>query len=233
MRASTFAAFLLVATSLRLSADVVVSATGSGYFTEADSGGIDLTVNPDGSVTINNEQDFSGGFSADFNAPSFGSAGGTGQLMLPSLPDDAIINWETLTFSASATTVGGPGFSSLTVGPQGPINITSVSLDTCTGTCTWNTASGTVPITLPLPIGGDATAYGLSVSGTDGGGLVYTVPSTPGEYFGDENIEVLANWEIDVDYSEAPEPGFIAPVALGMIAFIAVKGRKRLQRVTS
>jgi hypothetical protein len=228
MRAATFVAFLVVSTSLPLSADIV-GVQGGGHFDEADTGGIELTVNQNGSVTINIEQDFNGSFGFDFVSGFFGFAGQSFAPALPPLPNGATINSESLSFSVGATLLPIIDPSFLNPSPQGPIQITSVSLGNC-NSCTWSAPfASSYPVDLVL----GAPQYDLIVSGDDGGGLLYNVPLDPGEYIAGANIMVDASWEIDVDYSVAPEPRTIGLIALGMIVFIAIKARQRLQALGS
>ena len=217
---------------LPLAADVV-NATQFDFFSEAGTGVVYFTVNPDGSL--------SGGPCVQgslcgivTSAPLNWDLGVTGQccfpegnlsaLDFPALPPGSTINSATFSWSAGAGL--GPSFpGNADFDVQGSLGLQSVN-----GPCGLLVVSSNAGMCSFTPGSTGETFYYPDFSGGAGAALVAEIPIEPGFYSGGANVIATATFTITEDYSTTPEPrtyGFL--VGLGLVGLFAIRSRARLQ----
>ena len=235
-----FYSLAAVSMALPLHADIV-SVSGFGVFEEAAYGNVDFTVNPDGSVTVNNSfsTPLPTSYSFDFTEGSFGPAGGVDPVYLHALPPGSTINSATINFSVgTGVDASFPGDFEVGAGVQGNPTITSVSLlaydsgvpvSPCAGVCTWTSPfAASYPITLNSTLLDGETLLDLNVAAADSGQITYNALGLdPGEYDAGVNLTMNESYTITVDYSTTPEPRMTVLIALAVIALIAIRARNR------
>jgi len=218
-------------TPLPLTADIA-SVSGNAYFSFADSGDIQYTVNPDGSVQVTGGDPFSGSwfFYAGQCAPRLCDLG----VFSPSLPDGSIINSATFSFDVSVNPYLNVGNgAAATVDGSAVLTAFTVTDITSPG-CSFTGSAGPllgVEYTfsfLPCTTAGDL--YVPNFFGTDTFTLTPTRPPSwfPGSsYYAGYNAFASADYTVTEDYTPpVPEPGtYGVVVGLIMVGLVGIRFR--------
>jgi hypothetical protein len=239
MQKALFFAIVILGLGGRSGFADIASVSGTASVAEADGAGVDLEVNPDGSVTYLALNQFTGMWLIP-SGGGFPQLNNTG-VIIPSLPPGSTINSATFTIDSSG---GGAVFNvgsafgfDTTVTGDGSSSIPVTSLSDQTNGCSFGSPitgfnQNFWPLGAPalsfsfMPCSTGETLYVPTFYGDDDLLLQWTVPSDPGYYSSDYNVSVSVDYTISVDYTVAPEPRTYALlVGLGLVAILVSKKR--------
>lgn len=215
---------------LPLTADIA-SVSGNAFFSEADSGDIQYTVNPDGSVQVTGGDPFTGFWyvpAQGFCASHICNPGED----FPSLPDGSTINSVTFSFDPRVGAGFNVGNGAATV--DGSAVLTDFTVfDLNSPGCDFGGSAGPslgVEYTFSFaPCAAAGDRYVPAFSGTDTFTLTPNAQFEFGSYFVGYNAAANVDYTITVNYSPpVPEPGtYGLIVGMIIVGLVTIRLRTR------